>query len=359
MKKAAKKPIESAPEKFETKPFPKFQARPDRDRRVRQSDRIARVLRVLNLIRSRGRWNAKSISQELQVTERTVYRDLDVLTFAGVPWEYDEHERCYRVRPDFQFPVVNLNEEEAIGQAVATNVTTAIGLDASPGALGVTRKLAISTSEQAKETLALASQLIEVLDLRLADHSQHHAAIRTSQSALMAGKQLSGVYETPYEKAPIKLALHPYRLCLVKNAWYLVGHIEGENSPKTFRIARFKSLRQLDRIAKVPTNFDLKSYFGNAWSVYRGDERYEIRLKFLGTAAKRVVETIWHSTQKVKLNKDGTVEMDFVVDGLDEILNWILSWTGQVIVESPPKLRGSYVAKLKAAMKLQTEDSSS
>ncbi len=223
--------------------------------------------------------------------------------------------------------------------------------------MGVTRKLEISTSEQAKETLALASQLIEVLDLQLADHSQHHTAIRTAQSALMAGKQLSGVYETPYEKAPIKLTLHPYRLCLVKNAWYLVGHIDGENTPKTFRIARFKSLRQIDRVSKVPATFDLRAYFGNAWSVYRGDERYEIRLKFLGTAAKRVVETIWHSTQKTKLNKDGTVEMEFVVDGLDEILNWILSWTGQVVVVTPPKLKEAYLAKLNAAINLQTKGS--
>ncbi len=136
MKKATKKHSESSPDKVGAKSFPKFQNRPDRDRRVRQSDRIARVLKVLNLIRSRGRWNATSISQELQVTERTVYRDLEVLTFAGVPWEYDEHQRCYRVRPDFQFPIMNLTEEESIGQAVATKVSNVAGLDASPGAWG-------------------------------------------------------------------------------------------------------------------------------------------------------------------------------------------------------------------------------
>jgi len=39
---------------------------PDRDRRVRQADRLARILSVLRLIQSRGRWNAKSIAKELE-----------------------------------------------------------------------------------------------------------------------------------------------------------------------------------------------------------------------------------------------------------------------------------------------------
>ena len=59
--------------------------RPDRDRRVRQADRLARVLRVLELIQSRGRWTTKAIADEIECSERTVYRDLDVLKFAGIP----------------------------------------------------------------------------------------------------------------------------------------------------------------------------------------------------------------------------------------------------------------------------------
>lgn len=51
----------------------------DADRRLRQADRMARVLRVLQLIQSRGRWNATTIAQELECSERTVYRDLQVL----------------------------------------------------------------------------------------------------------------------------------------------------------------------------------------------------------------------------------------------------------------------------------------
>ena len=71
---------------------------------VVEDARIARVLRVLELIQSRGRWNMKAIVQELEYSERTIYRDLQLLELAGIPWFFDEHEQCYRVRPDCRFP---------------------------------------------------------------------------------------------------------------------------------------------------------------------------------------------------------------------------------------------------------------
>jgi hypothetical protein len=64
-------------------------------------DRLARILTVLRLIQSRGQWNAKTIVQELEVTERTAYRDLQALELADVPWYYDvESERTSAFQPE-------------------------------------------------------------------------------------------------------------------------------------------------------------------------------------------------------------------------------------------------------------------
>ena len=85
-----------------------------------------------------------------------------------------------------------------------------------------------------------------MLDLKLADHSRHHELIRAVQWALIRGKQLTGTYASPYESKPKRLDLHPYRLCLVKQAWYLIARPQDAEQPRTFRITRFKSLRSLD-----------------------------------------------------------------------------------------------------------------
>jgi len=330
-------------------------SRPDRDRRVRQNARISRVLGVLNLIQSRGRWNAKAIAEELECSERTVYRDLEVLEFSGVPWYLDEAAQCYRVRPDFRFPTLMLTEEEVLGQAVATAISKAPGLNVGSGASPTTRKLAAVSNQKIQQIFADAARLIEVFDLKLADHSKHQEAIKTAQFALLQGKQVTGTYESPYEPKPVKIVLHPYRLCLIKAAWYLIAHMDDEEVPKTFRLARFRTFRSLDTPADVPDEFDLRDYFGNAWAVFRGDRSYDIEIRFNADAAKIVQETTWHHTQKAKTHKDGTVTLSFKVDGLNEIIHWILSWSGQVRVQKPDELKELYIKTLEDAVQINSE----
>lgn len=329
--------------------------RPDRDRRVRQADRIARILKVLELIQSRGRWTTKAIAEELKCSERTVYRDLDVLRFAGIPYYREGQQQFIRVREDYRFPVLSLTHEEALGLSLATVMTKAPGLNVSAGAEPTTRKLSAVAKEETQELIEDAMQLVSVLDLKMVDHSRHHETIQTVQWALLQGKQISGHYESPYESAPVKLKLHPYRLCLLKNAWYIVGRLSEDTAPKTFRIARFKALRVVEEPAIIPEDFDLRSYFANAWAVYRGDKSYTIELRFSPVAAKIVTETIWHPTQKSKFHKDGTATLSFQVDGLEEILHWLLTWAGRVEVRKPEELRELFLKTLEDAIQMNAE----
>jgi predicted DNA-binding transcriptional regulator YafY len=329
--------------------------RPDRDRRGRRADRMARILSVLRLIQSRGRWNAQAIADEVGCKVRTVYRDLQALEMAGVPWYFDKIEGCYRVRPDYRFPVPNLTEEEALGQAVATAITKAPGLNLGGGAAPTTRKLAAASGETIRQVLADAERLVSVMDLKLADHSKHQEIIKTIQFALIQRKQVSGHYESPYEPKPATHRLNPIRLCLIKSAWYLIARSTDSLEPRTYRVARFKTLRMLDAPARVPQEFDLKAYFGNAWAVYRGDKSYEVEIWFTPVAARVVTETVWHHTQKSKSQPDGSVTLTFRVDGLEEIGNWVLAWAGRCKVLRPVELRELLVQKLRLALEMHAD----
>jgi predicted DNA-binding transcriptional regulator YafY len=325
--------------------------RPEVDRRLRQADRLARLLRMLQLLLSRGRWNARDIAAEQEVSERTVYRDREVLQLAGVPVDYEQEDKCYRVRQDFRFPALNVTEEEALGQATATAITTSPGLDIASGSRSVSQKLTASSREEIAQILADAEQLISVLDLKLADHSRHRDFIRAIQWALVKRKQLAGTYRSPYESAEVRLQLHPYRLCLVKAAWYLVGCPVGEDVPRTYRVTRFKTLRMTDANALVLGDFDLKAYFGNAWAVYRGERCYDVEILFSKEAAATVTETVWHHTQNVRKNKDGSVTLTFRVDGLNEILRWILGWGNRAVVIQPAELKQLVAEQFRSALR--------
>lgn len=324
--------------------------RSESDRRLQQADRFARIFRVLELIQGRGRYGVKEIAAELESSERTIYRFLNVLELAGVPHETDRETHSIRVRPGYRFPSLGLTDDELVGQATATAVTSTQGLDVTSGATPTTRKLRVASRDEAARLLAQVERVTSVLDLKLADHTHHHDLIRTVQWALIRGKQLTGSYASPYESKPKRLTLHPYRLCLMKQAWYLVARPQDAELPRTYRITRFKTLLSLDAPSVVPAEFDLKDYFGNAWAVYRGDRSYEVEIRFSSDAACLVTETTWHPTQKAERHRDGSVTLKFVVDGLNEILYWVLAWSGRATVQQPDELRLMVIEHLRRAL---------
>lgn len=326
--------------------------RTDADRRVRQADRLGRVLRILELIQGHGRWDASNLAAELECHERTVHRYLDVLKYAGVPFWFDQQQGCYRVRPDFRFPALNLSEDELLGQSLASSVSASKGLGMGRGSRVTTEKLSAASDAKARRLLKQAGQLVSVLDLKLVDHSHHQEAIRTIQWALLKSRQLAGKYQSPFEEHPRRVTLHPYRLCLVRHAWYLIARPSDRDEPRVHRVNRFKVLQLLDAPADVPADFDLHDYLGNAWGIYRGSQRYDIEIQFAAEAATQVTETRWHHTQEVKRHRDGSVTVTFQVDGLDEIVWWLLSWSGFAKVIRPDELRERLLAQLRAGIEL-------
>jgi predicted DNA-binding transcriptional regulator YafY len=211
----------------------------------------------------------------------------------------------------------------------------------------------VAAGQAAVQILSDAERLIGVVNLSLADHSRSQEAMTIAQRALLAKRQLAGAYSSPHKTRPEKLRLHPYRLYLVKHAWYLIARPAGAEQPKTYRIARFKNLEMLDCPAEVPDDFDLRDYFGNAWAVYRGERSYDVEIEFSAEAAPLVLETIWHATQQVKKeHADGRVTLAFRVDGLDEIVPWVLGWSGRAKVIRPKELRELVVEHLGKALKL-------
>lgn len=312
---------------------------PESDRRLRHNVRLARLLRFLELVSGRGRWNPKTLAAELEVSERTVHRLRETLELAGVPIAYDKAENAYRVHGSYRFPALHLTDDEAFGQAAATALGGSDELKLPRGSVATTLKLADSGTERLRHILTDATKLMAVLGLKLADHPQQRERIATVQRALVERKRLSGTYQSPYEPGPVTLDLHPWRLALVKVAWYLIARPEKGEQPRTYRVVRFRSVTATDRPATIPDDFDLNGYFANAWAVYRGSTACAIELRFTADATDAVLEHVWHHTQRMERHDDGEVTLRFTVDGLNEIFRWVVGWAGRVRVVKPAELR--------------------
>ena len=102
-------------------------------------------------------------------------------------------------------------------------------------------------------------------------------------------------------------------------------------------------------------DFDLVEYIGKAWGMIREGRIYDVKLRFLPKVATNVDEVRWHSTQKTTRNDDGSIIVEFRVDGLGEIMWWVLRYGDQVEILAPRALRSMVVKKLKEAIRLNAD----
>ena len=88
----------------------------------------------------------------------------------------------------------------------------------------------------------------------------------------------------------------------------------------------------------IPKSFSLEKHLGNAWRMIRGDKSHEVELWFDPHFADTVSDTHWHRTQEIDWNEDGSITFTCKVDGLDEIVWWVLSMGPHCVVKKPKEL---------------------
>lgn len=88
----------------------------------------------------------------------------------------------------------------------------------------------------------------------------------------------------------------------------------------------------------IPDDFSLEAYRGKAWRMIRGDRLYRVVITFDATVAETVSDTNWHSTQQIEEHDDNSITFTCDVEGLDEIVWWVLGYGPYATVREPAEL---------------------
>lgn len=321
----------------------------DGDARLRQADRLARPLRLFKLLAESKRWTKEKLAAELECSTKTIERTIKVLELAGIPLIQDAKSRTWRIQDHCLIPPVTLSAEEYLDEARSNAIAKTQTPAKSSPTIGIRTSKAV-VPENVRSIVSTASALTSVLELKSVDHSKSTDVLRTIQVALATGEQLEAEYFSPYSESTSRMMIHPFRLCFIRGVWYLIGRPDYGDSPQVFRVVRLQSLKRSSLPAVVPEDFSLEKFLGNAWGVFRGDTSYDIAIQFSGSAAAVVAETNWHRTQVAQKNADGTVTLRFKVDGLEEIVWWLMSWAPFARVEEPRELRERLIEELKCGI---------
>lgn len=296
--------------------------------------RAERLLRLMFLLRAHGRTTARDLATRLGVSTRTVQRDLDALSLAGVP-VYAERGRGggwvlasdYRTRLDGLTPA----ESIAVFLGTAGHVLVDLGL-AADAASGYAKLLAAVPAHARRDAEHARSRI-------LVDHTgwqgqeEGHDWLAILQHAVWHDRRVRIRY------AGHQRTVEPLGLVAKAHSWYLVAARSG-GQLRTYRVSRVSWAELTGDGFTRPPGFDLSAYWERARERYfAGLRDYPVRLR----VRRRVAHRLWWAPnvaiERVSETGDGWCEVSATFEKAYETRVFLLGLAGDVVVLEPAELR--------------------
>ncbi|MGI5336654.1 helix-turn-helix transcriptional regulator [Streptomyces sp. CA-181903] len=319
--------------------------------------RADRLLSLLLLLQNRGRMTAPELAAELEVSVRTVYRDVEALSASGVPVLADRGPAGgYRLLDGYRTRLTGLTEDEAGSLALATVPGAAaelgLGADLAAARLKLEAALPAGMGERARR-VAERFHLDAPGWFRDAEPVPHLAAVA---DAVWRQRVLRVHYRR--WKGEVRRELHPLGLVLKGGIWYLVAQAvpaEGSaDTPRTYRVSRVLAAEPLPGRFERPPGFDLAA----AWAEtsrrlegmrYQGEARLRVSpcvLRLLpakfGAAGARA------AAEAGSADANGWTEVVLPVESLPVAVCDLLGLGAEAEVLGPPDLRAAVAAAASA-----------
>lgn len=310
----------------------------------RLSNRTARLrqLEELLLLSPEG-FSASALATRLEVNRRTIYRDLDFLSFQGVPlWQQEGRFGLIRTR---YLATVRLSYHEAMALVLAGLQLTRTLDKQNPHVISALRRLATTLPEMPAAHLKRAAERMETYPRDFAGVSVLERIIEGWGS----GKRVKVGYRSPNSGALRERIIAPYALEPTASGVYVIGFDEWAGDIRTFRLSRLESAQLLDEPYTIPDDFDAETHLSSSWGIMTGNQVSEVVLRFSTTATPLVAERLWHASQQLESTPDGGCLLRLRVSEPVEMQPWIRSWGSQVEVLAPDWLRQRIAAELQLA----------
>ncbi|MFD4183115.1 helix-turn-helix transcriptional regulator [Rhodococcus sp. NPDC058514] len=223
--------------------------------------RADRLVSLVLLLRQRGRLTAAELADELEVSTRTVLRDIEALSAAGVPVFAERGRRGgFALLPGFRTELTGLNHDEALALLVAGSRrgAQAFGLDSALASAML--KVVDALPESYRYTAAdVAERLLidpatDLLSRRLVAEEVSGTVLAEVRRAVFAGNKLH-IHYAAVDQTPKWRTVDPIGLVTVRDRGYLLATRSGAN--RTYRLSRVLAAKELSEPAQRPDRVDL------------------------------------------------------------------------------------------------------
>ena len=313
--------------------------------------RASRLVTLLLLLQTRGRLTAAELAIELEVSERTVHRDVDALSESGVPIyaERGPHGGIrlvdgYRTRLTGMTP----EEAEALFLAGLPGPAAELGL----GTVVAAAQLKVLASLP-PELRARASRLVERFHLDAGDWfkaSQPVPHLAALSDAVWGSTRIAIDYERG--DGAVRRVLEPLGVVLKAGIWYVVARVEEQI--RTYRVSRVVATEPTHERFERPDDFDLAAYWAESAAAFERDvPRVEVIVRVHPDGLDRLRAAVGHAVMRAAASlpdedPEGWAWLRLRLDYPEEAAGVLLSAGPLLEVVSPPEVRAGVAATARA-----------
>ncbi len=216
----------------------------------------SRLLSILMLLQARGRMTAAALAQALEVSQRTILRDVDQLSAAGVPlWAERGRQGGLVLREGWSTQLTGMTETESQALLLAglPGPATALGLGAA--ATSARLKMLASLPSAWREQAARVGERLHIDPTDWYRTPDAPLFLREVADAVWRGRRLGIDYES--WRAALRRDVEPLGLVLKAGAWYLLARTVGQTACRTYRLSSLRAVHVGTQSFVRPRGFDL------------------------------------------------------------------------------------------------------
>ena len=300
---------------------------------------LERMLRIHQALKADRFPNAALLARELEVSAKSVHRDLDFMRDRlKLPIEYDAARFGYWYTEEVEtFPTFQFTEGELFALVVAEKALQQYrGTSFEKPVLSALRKMEQALPDTISLSLADIDQTISfrtraepILDLAVFD---------ALAKATAARQQLELSYRKPGQRDAEQRVVDPYHLANINGEWFLFAFDHLRKDIRTFVPARIKAVERTGKTFDRRQEFSLEERLRGSFGVQSGQGQFDVVIRFNERAADYIREKKWHDSQSLRELKNGGVELRMSLSSLAEVERWVLSWGGDAVVVRPAQL---------------------
>jgi len=303
--------------------------------------RADRLLSILLLLQANGRMTARTLADRLEVSERTILRDMEALGTAGVPLTAERGAGGgWRLIDGYQTKLTGLTSPEIQSLFLARPPQLLADLGLKQASEVAWLKLQAALPRELREQAEFVRQRILVDARGWRDSTVSLASLPTVLDALWRGRRLRFVYEKSSGERSER-SVEPLGVVARGNSWYLVA--DRDEQRRTYRLSRLSDAVVLDEPARRPSEFDLAEHWERTATEFRaGLPKYFVTVLADAVAMPWIRYRGWRVQSEEPAGERVRVTLRFDADF--EALQFALSLGAHVEVVEPEELRDRMLA---------------